>query len=206
MSLKSNEEHLKQSAFAFFKDTFYTQSMLTKDDIDKKVRGKLCTQDYSKKPLIEGVLVKEIRNMVGEDGDFSELMRLTATGEAEDFPGFQVRQINRSKMLPGAIKAWHVHFKQDEIQTVRPEDHLVVGLWDTREKSPTKGLTMKLVLGGGKAQAVYIPKGVAHGYMNVSPTPATIMYFVSEQFNREDPDERRFPWDCVKDFWEPTHE
>lgn len=180
--------------------------MLNLDDIAQDLREKVFVQDYSKKPVIEGVQVKELRNMVGEDGDFSELMRLTENGEAEGFPGFHVRQINRSKMLPGAIKAWHVHFKQDEIQSVSPEDHLVVGLWDTRENSPTKGLTMKLVLGGGKAHTVYIPKGVAHGYMNVSKKAATIMYFVSEQFNLEDPDERRIPWNSVENFWEVSHE
>ncbi|HXS15044.1 MAG TPA: dTDP-4-dehydrorhamnose 3,5-epimerase family protein [Candidatus Saccharimonadales bacterium] len=180
--------------------------MLDKQDIDGKVRGKIFIQDYSKKLVIEGVQIKEIRNMVGEDGDFSELMRFTPEGESQDFPGFVVRQVNRSKMLPNAIKAWHLHFKQDEIQTVSPEDHLVVGLWDLREKSPTKGQTMKLVLGGGKSHLLYIPKGVAHGYMNVSQNPTTIIYFVSEQFNLEDADEKRLPWDSFKGFWEPTHE
>ncbi len=179
---------------------------LTRDDIAQDVREKIFTQDYSKKPVIEGVQVKEIRNMVGEDGDFSELLRVTDNGEAEGYEGFKVRQINRSKMMPGAIKAWHVHYKQDEIQTVSPEDHLVIGLWDVREGSPTKGMTMKLVFGGGKAHHVYIPKGVAHGYMNVSKKPATIMYFVSEQFNLEAVDENRLPWNSVEGFWEPTHE
>ncbi|HET9947093.1 MAG TPA: dTDP-4-dehydrorhamnose 3,5-epimerase family protein [Patescibacteria group bacterium] len=179
---------------------------LSANDIDKKFRGKIKIQDYSKKTPIEGVVVKELRNMIGEDGDFSELLRLTENGEAEGFPGFQVRQINRSKMLPHAIKAWHLHFKQDEIQSVAPESHLVVGLWDVREKSPTKGHTMKLVLGGGKAHTLFIPRGVAHGYMNVSKKPATIIYFVSEQFSLDDPDERRLPWDSLKNFWEPTHE
>lgn len=179
---------------------------LTHNEIDKKFRTKVFVQDYSKKSVIEGIVVKEIRNMTGEDGDFSELLRLNPAGEAEGYPGFQVRQINRSKMMPGAIKAWHLHFKQDEIQTVNPEDHLIIGLWDVREKSPTKGMTMKLVFGGGKAHHVFIPRGVAHGYMNVSKDPATILYFVSEQFNLEDVDERRLPWDSVKGFWDPTHE
>ena len=178
---------------------------LSHNDIDKKIRGKVFIQDYAPQEKIEGVQVKEIRNFVGEDGDFSELLRLTPDGEVEGYPGFHVRQINRSKMLPGAIKAWHLHFAQEEIQTVRPEDHLVIGLWDVREKSPTKGKIMKLVFGGGKAHMLYIPKGVAHGYMNVSPKPATILYFMNQQFNIENPDERRLPWDSVKGFWEPTH-
>lgn len=180
--------------------------MLTKQDIDGKVRGKVFVQDYSKQSVIEGVKVVALNTMVGEDGDFSELLRLSENGEAVDFPGFFVKQINRSKMLPGAIKAWHLHYKQDEIQTILPEHHLVVGLWDVREKSPTKGKTMKLVLGGGKGHLVFIPKGVAHGYMNVSKKAATILYFVSEHFNSENPDEQRLPWDSLKNFWEVSHE
>lgn len=179
--------------------------MLSKQDIDGKVRGKLFVQDYSKKPAIDGVKIVEIRNMVGEDGDFSELLRLS-NGEIEGFPGFHLAQINRSNMLPNAIKAWHLHYKQDEIQTVNPSDHLIVGLWDTRDKSSTKGVSMKLVLGGGKSHLVFIPKGVAHGYMNVSRKPATILYFVDQQFTMDDPDELRLPWDSLKDFWELSKE
>lgn len=179
---------------------------LTDSAIDQNLQANISIQDYSKKPTIEGVQVKEIRNFVGEDGDFSELLRFTESGEVEGFPGFKVRQINRSKMMPNAIKAWHLHYNQDEAQTVRPEDHLVVGLWDVREDSPTKGTTMKLVLGGGKAHMLFIPKGVAHGYMNISPKDATILYFVSEQFNMEQPDERRLPWDSIEGFWERSHE
>lgn len=179
---------------------------LSQEDIDTKLQNEISVQDYTKKPVIEGVQIKELRNMVGEDGDFSELIRLTEQGEVEGFPSFHLRQINRSKLLPSAIKAWHIHFKQEEIQTIRPEDHLVVGLWDIREKSPTKGQTMKLVLGGGKAHTVFIPRGVAHGYMNVSLKPVTILYFVSEQFSLNDPDEKRLPWNSVKGFWDQTHE
>lgn len=178
---------------------------LSDSAIDKNLQDKIFIQDYAKKPTIDGVQVKEIRNFVGEDGDFSELLRLTENGEVESFPGFKVRQINRSKMLPNAIKAWHLHYKQDEAQTIRPEDHLIVGLWDVREDSPTKGVTMKLVLGGGKAHMLFIPKGVAHGYMNISPKSATILYFVSEQFDMETPDERRLPWDSIAGFWEKSH-
>lgn len=180
---------------------------LSKSDIAKEYQAFVFTQNYEKKPQIDGVVVKEIRNMVGEDGDFSEILRMDAKGEVEGFDGFKVAQVNRSKMLPGNIKAWHLHYKQDEIQTVNPEDHLVIGLWDLREDSKTKGLSVKYVFGGGKAQLVYIPKGVAHGYANVSKKPATVLYFVSEHFSLENPDENRLPWDSLgKEFWETPKE
>ncbi len=39
-----------------------------------------------------------------------------------------------------------------------------------------------------------IPKGVAHGYRVLGPNPATIIYFTTESYNRENPDEKRIPW------------
>jgi dTDP-4-dehydrorhamnose 3,5-epimerase len=176
-------------------------------DIDGKYVKKIFMQDYTKKPLIEGVKIIEVRNMIGEDGDFSELMRLNENGESIDFPGFFLKQVNRSKMLPGSIKAWHVHYNQEDIWSIRPEDKLTVGLWDLRKDSPTKGMTMKLPLGGGKAHLVYIPRGVAHGAANISLETSTMIYFVNQHFNIDNPDEQRLPWDSVDEFfWEAPRE
>ncbi|HYK09135.1 MAG TPA: dTDP-4-dehydrorhamnose 3,5-epimerase family protein [Candidatus Eisenbacteria bacterium] len=176
---------------------------LSKSDIAKEYQPFMYVQDYSKKSVIEGVQVVEIKVFTGEDGDFSELARFTQDGKLEAFPEFTVRQMSRSKVMPKAVKAWHFHLKQDEIQTVLPEDKLTIGLWDLRENSKTKGQTMRLSFGGGKSHWVFIPKGVAHGYMNPFEHPATVIYMTSEQFNMEDPDEMRMPWDSMgKEFWE----
>ncbi len=180
---------------------------LTKSDIAKEYQPFISVQDYSPKQKIEGVEVVEIKVFTGEDGDFSELARLTPSGKLEGFPDFQVRQMSRSKVMPKSVKAWHFHLKQDEIQTVLPEDKLIIGLWDLREKSKTKSMTMRLAFGGGKAHWLYIPKGVAHGYMNPFETPATVLYMMNEQFDIKNPDEMRMPWDAMgKEFWELAKE
>lgn len=180
---------------------------LQRNDIGKEYQNFIQVQDYTKKPVIQGVTIVEVKNFVGEDGDFSEVLRLTPEGMAEGFEDFKVRQINRSMVMPGTVKAWHFHLKQDEAQTVLPSDKLLIGLWDLREKSPTKDTTMRLTFGGGKSYMVFIPKGVAHGYMNLSQSPATVFYFVSQQFAVEDPDELRLPWDSIgPDFWTITKE
>ncbi|HSD98875.1 MAG TPA: dTDP-4-dehydrorhamnose 3,5-epimerase family protein [Patescibacteria group bacterium] len=180
---------------------------LTKSDIAKQYQPFVSTQDYSPKQKIDGVEVVEMKVFTGEDGDFSELARLSPDGKLEEFPHFHIRQISRSLVMPKSVKAWHFHLKQEEIQTVLPGDKLIVGLWDLREKSPTKGQTMRLALGGGKAHWVRIPQGVAHGYMNPFENPATVIYFVSEQFDIKNPDEMRLPWDSLGEkFWEITKE
>lgn len=176
---------------------------LTLNDISKDLQKDVYVQDYSKKKMIEGLKVVEIRRMAGEDGTFEDLLRLDETGHFELFPEIQVRQINRSKLLPGSIKAWHLHFKQEDVWYIPPEDHMILGLWDVRENSPTKDLKMKIPMGNGMSRVVVVPRGVAHGVVNVASTPGTIFYFVNGQFNINDADERRLKWDALgASFWE----
>jgi dTDP-4-dehydrorhamnose 3,5-epimerase len=178
-------------------------SNLTLNDILTKLQKDVFVQDYSKKPLIEGVKIVEVKRMAGEDGTFEDLLRLDATGHLELFPEIQVRQINRSKLLPGSIKAWHLHFNQEDVWYIAPEDHMILGLWDTRENSVTKDKTMKVVMGNGTSKLVVVPRGVAHGVVNVASKPGSIFYFVNNQFVLTDADERRLKWDALgASFWE----
>lgn len=179
----------------------------TDESVDASLRDKVYNQDYSPKSTIAGVQIIKIRNFVGENGDFSELLRLNERGESELIVGFKVRQINRSKQYTKAIKAWHLHYKQDEIWYVPPDEHLLLGLWDVRDSSQTKGTLQKIPLGGGNSIAVYIPRGVAHGAVNFSGKKANVYYFVNNQFNQDVPDEHRLPWDAAgKEFWESPKE
>lgn len=176
---------------------------LALSDIITEQQKNVFVQDYSKKEPIEGVKVVEVRRMAGEDGTFEDLLRLDETGHLELFPEIQVRQINRSKLLPGSIKAWHLHFTQEDVWYVSPDDHMILGLWDTREKSPTKGKTMKIVMGNGTSRLVVVPRGVAHGVVNIASKPGTIFYFVNNQFNLANADERRLKWDALgASFWD----
>ena len=176
---------------------------LTIDDVSVAVKHNVSVQNYQEKKSIEGVKIVEVKRYAGEDGTFEDLLRVNDKGFLELFPEFQVRQVNRSKLLPGAVKAWHLHFKQEDIWYIPPDDHMVLSLWDTREVTPTKDLTMKIVMGNSISRLVYIPRGVAHGVVNVATTPGDIFYFVNNQYKIDDPDERRLPWDAKgADFWE----
>lgn len=176
---------------------------ITLEDITSAVKQQVFVQNYKERKMIDGVKIVEIKRYAGEDGTFEDLMRINNQGFLELFPEFQIRQINRSKLLSGAIKAWHLHFKQEDIWYVPPDDHMILGLWDTRETSPTKDITTKVVMGNGTSRLVLIPRGVAHGVVNVAATPGDIFYFVNNQYKIEDPDERRLPWDAKgADFWE----
>lgn len=179
---------------------------LTIDDIDEQARGKIYVQDYSQKPTIDEVKIIPVKNYISEDGDFSEIIRMK-NGEVEGIEGFELVQMNRSKLLPGGIKGWHLHFTQDDIFYLPPSDSLLVGLWDLRRSSKTNGVSMKITLGGGQSSLLYIPKGVAHGIANVSNQDIELFYYVNQQFDPKNPDERRLPWDSLgADFWTPKRD
>ena len=180
--------------------------ILTLEDIDEKTRGKIYIQDYSAKPTIEGVKIIPVKTWVSEDGDFSEIIRMEK-GKVAGLEDFEVVQLNRSRLLPGSIKGWHLHFQQEDIFYLPPSDSLLVGLWDLRRDSKTNGTSMKITLGAGQSSLLYIPRGVAHGMTNVSNQDIELFYFVNLLFDAKNPDERRLPWDSLgADFWQPKRD
>lgn len=176
-----------------------TQSFSLLPDVSDKTYA----QDYSSQPQIEGVKVIELKNFLNEEGDFSEILRLDDSGHLEVMPEFQLRQINRTTIFPQAVKAWHFHYNQDEMWYVPQCYQLTVGLWDIREDSISKNLKKKIQLGGGSSKIVFIPRGVAHGMKNFSTQSAQLFYFVSQQFDSQNPDEMRLPWNASgEEFWQ----
>src|SRR3972149_7096929 len=98
---------------------------LTLDDVLVRLKQQVFVQDYSKKKVIDGVKIVDIKRLVGEDGTFEELIRFNKDGKLDEFPGFEIKQINRSRILSGAIKAWHIHFNQEDVWYVSPDDHMI---------------------------------------------------------------------------------
>lgn len=164
-------------------------------------------QDYSSQILLDGVQIINLKSFPSDEGDFGELIRITDSGEFEQVPGFKMMQMNRTRLFPGSIKAWHMHQNQDEIWYVPPHFQLFMGLWDTRKESPTTNKTMRLNTGAGRSQMIYIPRGVAHGSANFSSQDVELFYFVNQKFNLEAPDEFRLHWDILgEDFWKPERD
>lgn len=163
-------------------------------------------QNYSVNPRIAGVKIVDLQIFADDSGYFVELARLTKTA-LHQFSDFALRQLNFSTMDPGAIKAWHLHYEQDDIWFVLPGDTLLVALKDIRKNSKTKNELMRIVAGRGKAQLIFIPRGVAHGAANLWQQSAKVLYFVNQQFTTDPKknDEYRLPWDQFgADIWHMT--
>ncbi|HEY9778099.1 MAG TPA: dTDP-4-dehydrorhamnose 3,5-epimerase family protein [Planktothrix sp.] len=176
---------------------------LTKEAIGQEFSEELSIQDYAKKTTIEGVQLINLNMFVDDGGCLAEVVRLDEQGNLQILPEFKVRQSTYSQMVPGTIKAFHLHYNQEDVWFVQPHDRLLIGLFDARKDSPTYNHSMRFVLGGGRAQVLYIPRGVAHGLANIWDKPANMIYFVNQRFDPNEPDERRLPWDILgADFWE----
>lgn len=175
---------------------------LSRADLKADARESLSTQNYARRATIDGVKLIALRRFSEDAGSFAEILRLTS-GIVDGLEGFQIKQVNYSDMEPGAIKAWHVHFNQEDLWFVPPMCKLLVGLHDVRKASDSTGVTQRFVLGDGNPQLLYIPRGVAHGIANLSMQRQILMYFVNSPFLAEDPDEHRLdPFMLGRAFWE----
>lgn len=164
------------------------------------------TQGYQPKTQIEGVELLNPTFHRDDSGNFTELARLDG-GQYQGLTNFEAKQVNLSVMMPGVIKAFHFHHNQEDLWYVSPYDRLLVNLIDAREESATKGAHMRLILGGGANTLLRIPAGVVHGGANLWTNPVNLIYFVTNQFNAEKPDEQRMPWDHFgKEMWELSRE
>lgn len=138
--------------------------------------------------MIEGVTVKKIVKHCDDRGFFAELVR------DDDKLLERFGQASWSTSYPGVVKAFHYHEHQDDLWFF-PSGNAQVVLHDLREESPTKRMTDVYYMGVENPILLLIPKGVAHGYRVLGNEPATVIYFTTQSYNPENPDEKRIPWD-----------
>ncbi|WP_223596648.1 dTDP-4-dehydrorhamnose 3,5-epimerase family protein [Neobacillus bataviensis] len=138
--------------------------------------------------MIEGVKVKKLLKHCDDRGFFMELVR------DDEFLLSRFGQASMSMSYPGVIKAFHYHEKQDDVWFF-PSGNAQVVLYDLRENSKTKGQTDVYYMGEDNPMVLVIPTGVAHGYRVLGQKPATIIYFTTESYDPNHPDEKRIAWD-----------
>jgi len=127
-------------------------------------------------PQIQGVYHVPLRAFSDERGQFMESFR------REWFPdvNWEKLQSNRSVSKPGVLRGLHYHFKQIDYWfaaagTIR------AGMVDLRPHSPTYMKTELLELGGKNPMGLFIPEGVAHGFVSLSDS--TLVYVVNNYYD-----------------------
>ena len=152
------------------------------------------TSDWiSLQEAIEGVCVREMKNVVKNGGDvLCEVFRRDWMLDEGT-----VDQVFQSVMNPGSISAWHVHYLTTD-RLFASHGLLKVVLFDARENSSTRGRINEFRFGALRPALLVIPPGVFHGVQNISHEPAVLLNLVDQAYRYEDPDHWRLPPDSDK--------
>ncbi len=139
--------------------------------------------------FFDGVLVKEVQNIITRNGITTELYR-------PEWPvgPDQVRHIIHATLRAGAISAWHVHeYQTDTIFVTGGSIKLV--LFDDRADSTTRGKINVFHLSRMRPTVVTIPPGIWHGLQNIENAESGFINYFDRPYDYTDPDEWRLPVD-----------
>ena len=134
--------------------------------------------------MIEGVKVKKLKIFPDDRGRLMEILRV----DDEMFEKFG--QVYMTTAYPGVVKAWHYHKLQaDNFTCIKGKMRL--GLYDSREDSPTFGQAEEYIISLEDPMVVKIPAGIYHGFKCISEEEAMVINTVTEPYNSDVPDEYR---------------
>lgn len=134
--------------------------------------------------MIEGVKVKRLKVIPDERGLLMEILR----DDDEFFQKFG--QVYLSVVYPGVVKGWHYHKRQtDHFAFVKGTAKVV--LYDSREKSATRGEVNEFFMGEHNPILLVIPPFVLHGMKGVGVEPAYLINTPTEHYVYDQPDEFR---------------
>jgi dTDP-4-dehydrorhamnose 3,5-epimerase len=131
---------------------------------------------------IPGVVIERRQVHADGRGRFSELYRAASMPH-----GFA--QSNHSRSEPGVLRGLHYHRRQDDLWYV-VRGRAQVALVDLRVPGPGAAVETH-VLDGERPATIYIPRGVAHGYLALSELD--LIYWVTAEYDPSD--ELGVAWD-----------
>jgi dTDP-4-dehydrorhamnose 3,5-epimerase len=142
---------------------------------------------------IEGVRVREVKNVLKSNGDvLCEIFRREWLPEEG-----VVDQVFQSVINPGNVSAWHVHRHTTDRLFVS-QGVLRIVLYDARADSPSYQRVVEYRFGAVRPALLIIPPGVWHGVQNISNIPALLLNLVDSAYCYDDPDHWRLPPDTEK--------
>jgi dTDP-4-dehydrorhamnose 3,5-epimerase len=129
--------------------------------------------------VIAGVKLARLQVRGDERGRFMETFR------KEWFPerSWQAVQTNCSYSQANVLRGLHYHRRQVDYWFV-PQGMIRVALVDLRRSSPTRGASQSLEIGDQHRMGVFIPVGVAHGFLAL--TDAVLTYLVDNYHDGTD--------------------
>lgn len=134
--------------------------------------------------MIDGVKIKKLKVIPDERGRLMEILR------ADEGIFIKFGQVYMTTLYPSVVKGWHYHKKQvDNFVCVKGMVKLV--LYDSREKSITKGELNEFFIGEYNPMLIQIPAYVFHGFKCISESESIVINCPTESYNYTEPDEFR---------------
>jgi len=148
--------------------------------------------DFSEINVIDGVRLKEVKNVPKLNGYLTEIFR-------QDWFDNQVKidQVFQVKLSINGLSAWHAHRKTVDRLFVS-EGLMRIVLYDDRPESPTRRTVNEFRLGSIRPGLVIVPPRVWHGVQNIGDGESTILNLVDTAYAYEDPDHWRLPYDSTQ--------
>jgi len=151
------------------------------------------TADWSPlQPLIDGVVVREVRNVMKDNGYLTEVWRADWRLDSLD-----LAQVFQVVLAPGAISAWHAH-RQATDRLFANHGQMKIVLFDARADSPTRNLINVFRCGSPRPQLIVVPPGVWHGVQNIGADPASLLNMPDRAYAYATPDHWRLPPDTER--------
>lgn len=135
--------------------------------------------DIQESTIIKDVQIAHLKSFGDSRGRFMETFR------KEWFPqrSWEIIQTNRSDSKAEVLRGLHYHFQQVDYWYV-VNGKIRAGLVDLRPHSSTFGRAQTIEMGEENQVGVFIPIGVAHGF--VALTDVTLIYVVDNYYNGAD--------------------
>ncbi len=126
--------------------------------------------------IIKGVFTVKLRPFGDERGRFMETFR------KDWFPqrNWDILQMNRSDSQAGVLRGLHFHHHQVDYWCVA-KGMIRAGMVDLRPSSPTYLHTQTIEIGDFNEMGLFIPIGVAHGFLALSDV--TLTYIVDNYYD-----------------------
>jgi dTDP-4-dehydrorhamnose 3,5-epimerase len=134
---------------------------------------------------IQGVTLVRFQKFADSRGYFYESWRKSWMPDVRDMV-----QGNCSFSQANVLRGLHYHLKQADFWGV-PSGAVRAALYDFRPGSPTKGASLVVEMGRENPVGLYIPRGVAHGFVTLEESFMT--YLVDQYYDGAD--ELGIRWD-----------
>ena len=126
-----------------------------------------------------------------ERGFVTEIFR---TDWMDFFDGVIPKQVNLSSSKPGVIRAWHRHTRNQIDYFLVKKGKMKICVYDGNKKSKTFGTLVEIIAGDDELKIVKVPGHYWHGTKTLSNINSETIYFLTNLYDYENPDEERLDW------------